>query len=329
MIELVRIRVDEAGDFNYRDRSRLWVSVVAGIVIPDNSWAAVEAFATERRRRWDMPELKAADMNDAQLMDVARFIIAENLTAAAIATDSRIFTADAQREWRERQVAVFRASAARSRRAVEDEHVKERVARLRRRMHQLRHVSQPNFLQYAVLMPSLLAHLISAALLTYSTLSVTDEGWLIDVLMDERPGADPGKAGDVLRDSVEAILASDDRTALRMPAEWPADHPFKVKNRDPEIAAVSARQVLAGGLKSGRSDADAGLQLADFVAHLILTLLRDPDDRGAMLAWTALVRAPRVMPTEEGWPIKAWAWPAEDVADEDMQRYERLVPSRP
>lgn len=101
MIEIVRIRVDEAGDFNYRDRSRFWVSVVAGVVIPDNRWAAVEAFVAERRRRWDMPELKAAHMDDSQLMDVAQFIIAEDLPVAAIATDSRIFTADAQREWRD------------------------------------------------------------------------------------------------------------------------------------------------------------------------------------------------------------------------------------
>jgi hypothetical protein len=328
MIDRMRIRIDEAGDFSYRDTTRFSVSVVAGIVIPDSRWAAVERFVEERQKLWDMTELKATELDDSQLMDVTQLVIAEDLTVAAIATDSRIFTAEAQTEWRKRQVAVFTEAADRSKRAVEDLQVKERIERTRRRMHQLRHISQPNFLQYAALMPWLLAHLISTSLLAYRALAPAEDSWLLDVLIDERPGADPGKAGQLLRDSVEAIFASDDRTALRMPGEWPADHPFKTKNRDPEIPAVSARQLLAGGVNSARSDSDAGLQLADFVAHLVVSLLKNPGDAGAMRAWTELIRAGRVMPTEDGWPIKAWAWPEQDEPNSDTERYERLIPPR-
>jgi hypothetical protein len=68
IIELVRFRTREAGDFNYHDTSRFWVSVVAGIVIPDNRWAAVQTFAAEHQRRWDMPEPKAANMDDPQAL---------------------------------------------------------------------------------------------------------------------------------------------------------------------------------------------------------------------------------------------------------------------
>jgi hypothetical protein len=175
-------------------------------------------------------------------------------------------------------------------------------------------------------MPWLISHLISASLLVYSTIAPEDDSWLMDILIDERPGADPGKPGDLLRDSIEAIFAGDDRTALRMPAEWPSDHPFKVKNTDPEVDTISVRQVLARGINPGASHDDPGLQLADFVAHLVLTLLRDPDDHGARRAWLALVRASRVMPTEDGWPIRTWAWPGDDLCGEDRHRYERLVP---
>lgn len=92
---------------------------------------------------------------------------------------------------------------------------------------------------------------------------------------------------------------------------------------------ISGRQVLAQGINPGSSHNDPGLQLPHFVAHLVLTLLRDPDDEVALRAWTALVLAPRVMPTEDGWPIKVWAWPADEVAEDDRRRYERLVPSSP
>ena len=61
-----------------------------------------------------MAKLKATDLDDAQLMEVAQFDIAENLTVAAIATDSRIFTAKAQGEWRRRQVRETSASSTRS-----------------------------------------------------------------------------------------------------------------------------------------------------------------------------------------------------------------------
>jgi len=329
IIFLMRIRIDEAGDFSYKDETRLWISIVAGVVIPDKRLSALEAFVTERKARWGMSELKAVDMDDSQLMEVAEFIIAEDLTVAAIATDSRIFSADSQEQWREKQVAVFRAAADRSRRAVEDKETAERVQRLRRRMHQERHIKQPNYLQYGILTPWLLSQLISASLLVYSGMAPEDDSWVMDIAMDARHGADPGKPGELLRDSIEAIFAGDDRTALRMPGGWPPDHPFRVKNTDPEVDVISGRQVLAQGINPRSSHNDPGLQLADFVAHLVLTLLRDPDDELALRAWTALVLAPRVMPTEDGWPIKVWAWPADEVAEDDRRRYERLVPSSP
>ncbi|MDQ4144161.1 MAG: hypothetical protein M3198_10545 [Actinomycetota bacterium] len=212
----MRIRIDEAGDFNYRDETRVWISVVGGIVIPDKRWASIEAFVVDRK--WTMPELKAAEMTDAQLLEVAEFIVAHDLTVGAIATDSHIFTADAQREWREKQVAGFRAAADRSRRAVEDEQTAERVERLRRRMHQERYIKQPSYLQYGILMPWLLSHLISASLLVYRALPPDDDSWGMDIVLDAQSGADPGKAGELLRDTIEAIFAGDERTALRMAA---------------------------------------------------------------------------------------------------------------
>jgi len=328
MISMMRIRIDEAGDFNYHDETRLSISVVAGIVIPDQSWDAVEQFVRARQSDWDMTELKAGEMDDAQLMEVAELVIAENLTVAASATDSHIFTADSQALWRERQLAVVTAAAARSRRAVEDKQVAERVARVQRRTRTERHIKQPNYLQYGILMPWLVSHLLSTSLLVYRTMAPENDSWLMDIVIDERPGADPGKAGDLLRDSVEAIFASDDRTALRMPSEWPSNHPFKIKNTDPEVDTISVRQVLSGGINPGVSHDDAGLQLADYVAHLVFALLRDPNDQGAQRAWRALVRAPRVMPMQDGRLIRVMAWPGEHMTEADKLRYERLVPAR-
>jgi len=322
----MRIRTDEAGDFSYESEARLWISVVAGIVIPDKRWSDVDDFVAQREVDWEKAELKAADMDDSQLMQLAQFIIDKDLTVAAIATDSQIFTAESQREWRKKQVAGFRAAANRSRRAVEEEHIRQRVERLQRRMHQERHIRQANFLQYGILTPWLLSHLLSASLLAYRGMAPDDDSWVMDIVIDAQPGADPGKAGELLRDSVEAIFAGDDRTALRMPGEWPSDHPFKVKNADPELGVISVRQVIAHGINAGSSLNDRGLQLADFVAHLVLSLLRDPDDQGALRAWRALLLAGRVMPTEDGWPIKVWAWPVDEVSEEARQRYERLAP---
>ncbi len=44
----MRIRVDEAGDFNYDDVDRFWVSVVAGVAFPDSRWAIVRDFVWGR-----------------------------------------------------------------------------------------------------------------------------------------------------------------------------------------------------------------------------------------------------------------------------------------
>lgn len=320
----MKLRVDEAGDFNYESSARFWVGVVAGVVIPDQRWAAVEAFVAARTEAWCMPELKAAQMEDDQLMEIARFILAEGLTVAAIATDSRIFTADDQKRWRELQVELFRQAADRSERAQTDAAIAGRVERLHRRMHQVRHIRPANFLQYGILVPWLIAHLLSSALVAYRRLPPDEDSWIMDVVLDAKGGADPGKPGELLRDSIEHVLVGDERTALRMPAEWPADHPFKVRNTDWDKPVISARQVLVKGIHVLESHEDPGLQLADFVAHLVWTLIRHPENDGAVAAWRTL--APRISPTEDGHIIKVWAWPGDGLTEEDELRYARLIP---
>ena len=90
----MRIRIDEAGDFNYVSDARLWISVVAGIVIPDKRWPAVERYVAERKAAWGVPELKAADMDDdlCQRCTVARrgepFADGDLTTAVQLSTAS-------------------------------------------------------------------------------------------------------------------------------------------------------------------------------------------------------------------------------------------------
>jgi hypothetical protein len=319
----MHIRFDEAGDFNYENPNRFWVSVVAGVVIPDSRWEAIERFVDECCAAWQVDELKAEQMNHSQLLEVARFIAREELTVAAIATDSRVFTAADQAAWREWQYEKFVEAADRSERAKNDPEIAERIARLRRRMAARRHIKPADYLQYGALMPWLIARLIMVSLVAYRALPPGDDSWVMDIVLDAKGAADPGKAGELLRDALEHILVGDDRTALWIPPEWPNDHPFFARNTDPERPVISARQVLAAGIHPGSSHEDAGLQLADFVAHVLLTLIREPTDEGALAAWRAL--APRIAGTDDGWPFKVWAWAEGDLPPAELARYEAMA----
>lgn len=324
IIVCVYIRIDESGDFSYRDDGLLRVSVIVGVVIPDRSWPAVDRFVDEHKRVWGMPdELKAGGMTDEQLLALAAFIVAENLTVSAIATDSEVFTVAAQKEWRRLLTENFRAAADRSARAIEDEQVAARVRRTSVRMHQQRHVSSAGFLQYQVLMPWLLNQLMSAALFRYRSLPADKDAWVFDIVTDAHEGADPGKSGDLLRDTIEATLAGHPSFSLFVPPEWPPTHPFIVRNTDPEENVISIRQTLAKGINSSHSHEDPGLQLADYVAHVLYTLLRVPAEPGASAAWSALY--PAITPTPDGWPIKVWAWAEGKLDDVHVDRYASLV----
>jgi hypothetical protein len=318
----MRLRIDEAGDFSYHDPALFRASVIAGVAIPDSQWPAIQRFVADRRQQWDMPELKAKEMDGAQLEDVADFIASKGLATVVVATDSTIFSLASQKEWRCKQVEIFRGAVERSQRIKTDPLVAGRVQRLMTRMHNSRHIKEPNYLQYAILAPWLLSRLMSASLLVNRNLDPDADDWLMDIVMDARDGADPGKAGNLLRDSVEAIYAGDDKTALRMPGEWSTEHPFKVKNTDPEVATISVRQVLAKGIRTDKSENDPGLQLADFVAHLALSVIRDSDDQNALTVWRKLLQV--IVDTDEEWPLKVWAWPGPaDAASE--ARYARLA----
>lgn len=317
------IRVDESGDFDFRDCNRFWVGAIASVIIPDRRRSTVETFVTEKKLQWGMEaELKARDMEQGQLMEMAAFIEKENLPIVGVVTDSEIFDIAAQRRWRTEQFALFEKDAARCRRVAEDPDTRVRVERIRRRLPNERLIKPPNFLQYFVLMPWLLARSFSASNFRFRDLAIAEDSWVFDIAVDPREGADPGKTGQLLRDSVDAIYAGNDSTALFIPPEWPHDHPFLVRNADPEVGVVSPRQLLTRGIQTPASHSDAGLQLADFVAHAIHSAVRDGDE-GAMAVWEKL--RPFMVKTDEGWPLKVWGAHDEPVSTTAEERYTRLL----
>jgi hypothetical protein len=317
------IRIDESGDFDFRNRSRFRVGAIASVIIPDRRRLIVEAFVAEKKLRWGMEtELKAGDMDLGQLMKMAAFIEKENLPIVGVVTDSEIFDIAAQQRWRTRQVARFEEAAARSRRATEDPDIRARVERIRRRLPNERLIKPPNFLQYFVLMPWLLSRSFSAANFRFRDLAPADDSWTFNIAVDPREGADPGKTGQLLRDSVEAIYAGNDSTALFIPPEWPQGHPFLVRNADPEVGVVSPRQLLVQGIQTPDSHSDAGLQLADFAAHAIHSAVRKGDDE-AMAVWGKL--RPLMVDTDEGSPLKVWGANDETASAAAVERYTRLL----
>lgn len=320
---MVLIRIDEAGDFDFRDPERFRVAAIASVIIPDESHSAVKAFVAEMKLRWSMEvELKAGGMTQGQLMEMAAFMKQENLPIVGVVTDSEIFDIAAQRRWRAKQVALFEEAAARSRRAVEDPEIRARVQRIRRRLPSERLIKPPNFLQYFVLMSWLLSHSFSAANFRFRDLAPAEDSWTFDIAVDPREGADPGKSGQLLRDSVDAIYAGNDSTALFIPPEWPDDHPFLVRNADRAVSVVSPRQLLAGGIRTPDSRSDTGLQLADFAAHVIYSAVRGVDDE-AMAVWREL--RPLMVDTDEGWPLKVWGANDETASSTAEERYTRLL----
>lgn len=318
----VLIRIDESGDFNFRDAQRFRVAVIACVIVPDKSWNAVEEFVDEKKREWGMEaELKAQVMSVDQQMSMLAFLERERLPLVAVVTDSEIFDIEAQRRWRKKQVDLFKEAARRSKRAVEDPLTRERVQRIRTRLPNERRIKPPNFLQYFVLMPWLLSRSFSAANFCFQDLDPEDDSWIFDIAVDPRDGADPGRPGELLRDSVDAIYAGNNGTALFIPPQWPIDHPFRVRNADPEVGAVSPRQLLVGGIQTPDSQADAGLQLADFAAHVIHSVVRTQDE-ASIAIWQKLRLL--MVPTDDGVPIKVWGASDKTTSPEAEERYRRL-----
>jgi hypothetical protein len=171
-------------------------------------------------------------------------------------------------------------------------------------------------------MPWLLSRSFSGANFRFRDLAPAEDSWTFDIAVDPREGADPGKTGQLLRDSVDAIYAGNKSTSLFIPPEWPQDHPFLIRNADPEVGVVSPRQLLAQGIQTPGSHSDAGLQLADFAAHTIHSAVRLGDD-GAMAVWRKI--RPLMVDTDEGWPLKVWGAPDEPASAAAEERYTRLL----
>ena len=74
-------------------------------------------------------------------------------------------------------------------------------------------------------MPWLLSRSFSAANFRFRDLAPADDSWTFDIAVDPREGADPGKTGQLLRDSVEVIYAGNDSTALFIPPVYPDEFP--------------------------------------------------------------------------------------------------------
>lgn len=317
------IRIDEAGNFDFRDSERFRVAGIASVIVPDRSRSAVETFVAEKQVQRNMEdELKAHGMDQEQLIEMVAFMEQENLAIVGVVTDSEIFDIAAQRRWRTKQVALFEEAAARSRRAVEGAEIRARVERFRRRLPKERLIKPPNFLQYFVLMPWLLSRSFSAANFRFRDLVPTEDSWAFDIAVDPREGADPGKSGQLLRDSIDAIYAGNDSTALFIPPEWPHDHPFLVRNADTEVGVVSPRQLLADGIKTPDSRSDNGVQLADVAAHVIHSAVRRQDNE-ATGAWRKL--RPLMVVTDEGWPLKVWGANDETASATAEGRYRALL----
>lgn len=158
------IRIDESGDFDFRDHSRFWVGAIASVIIPDRRRLAVETFIAEKKLKWDMEaELKAGDMELDQLMEMAAFIEKENLPIVGVVTDSEIFDIAAQRRWRARQVDLFEEAVARSRRATEESGHPGPCRAHPPSPAQRAPDQTAQFSQYFVLMPWLLSRSFSAA----------------------------------------------------------------------------------------------------------------------------------------------------------------------
>jgi hypothetical protein len=268
-------------------------------------------------------ELKAAAMIDSQLLETAEFFVAADLRLAAILSDSEIFGADARRAHRAAQVEVFERATDASITLAHDPAKQSAVARLDRRLHKARHISEPDFFQYAVLMPWILARAFSVGAMGYSSLLPPDEYWIYDIAIDPRKGADPGKAGEAMRDMITPILASDTRTELVLPGPWPSDHPFYRHNGTGGQKRVSVDRLLAGGIRTPDSHQDVGLQLADYVAHVIFSVAQRGEE-GATAAWRLL--APLAMRTEDGLPLKVRAIRDADQSPWQEERYQRLLP---
>jgi hypothetical protein len=109
----VRVRIDEAGDFDFR--AGWWrLGAVAAVIVPDRSWSATQAFVADRGAHRGVRELKAQEMTPEQRPEIVQFIVAQHMTVLAGAADSELFAISEQLRWRREQLAKFEA-AVRSR----------------------------------------------------------------------------------------------------------------------------------------------------------------------------------------------------------------------
>jgi hypothetical protein len=292
---------DESGDFDLGGPASK-PSVIAAVVVPDSLLGCVSEWTERKQVVWAMPELQGTKMSSAQLGEVCEFFATTNLCGCAVLTDGRLVPPDEFRDYRIRQAARTASDYSRSEAAARgDATTAELSNRLIKAAGLASALNDPEFAEFAMLMPRQIFDALQASLLVYRDPSWRSDfeelHWVFDGkhAADRRPKLSSGERR--LSEMLMMIVGGDRRFVLRIPDEIGPDptHPYFARHhREGEPLEVGVRALFRNGLRFESSAAFAGLQLADVVAHLLRRAAMEPANRTIQAAFNRL--RPGLMP---------------------------------
>lgn len=320
---------DESGDFDLGSPA-CTPSVIAAVVVPDSLLVCVSEWTEQKKVDWAMPELHGTKMSSAQLGEVCEFLVTTNLCGCAVLTDGHLVPPDEFRDYRIRQAARTAFDYSRSEAAARgDATAAELSNRLIKGAGLASALSDPEFAEFAMLMPRQIFDALQTSLLVYRDppwrSDFEELHWVFDGkhAADRTPKLSSGERR--LSEMLMMIIGGDQRFVLRIPDEIGPDptHPYFARyRRESAQLEVGARALFRNGLRFEASAAFAGLQLADVVAHLLRRAAMEAANRTVQAAFNRL--RPALMPHYPPKQIPFRFFSTHSVDVDELRRYAHL-----
>jgi hypothetical protein len=278
---------DESGDFAFpADRYDAYVQ--AALICPTSFVGKIEHYVENAKKRLGVDELHATALDDAELVEICRFLDGGPLSVLAQVTDTEAMS-DAQiTEHRQEQAAVLAQNYEQYQAAGGGWDGAE--AWYKRHIGRAANATRINNSEYV--QADLFGQLIHAALFK-SIVRFLDDGWRDDLreffcVLD---GKLPGKlaAGEKELDTLLLPRLGSNDYELVVPTNWSDDpvHPF-VERFSAGGNKLSLNRIFEHGLEFADSRDHAGLQLVDVVAYVVRKAILEPENQEIYKAYSLI-----------------------------------------
>jgi hypothetical protein len=285
---------DESGDFGFPE-NRLDCYVQAGVICADSQLTYLDDFVRGAVEKLGVAELHGAELQDRELLAICRSIRTGGCVLIAAVTDTDLVTpADIARFRVDQAAAIQRSWDRFLAQGGESTDIGGFSERNMKRSAFRGRISDNEFV-HAIFMIDLLRAALQKAVLWYR-----DERWAKDLagfdFTLDRKGAQKLTPGEKFMSEILAPAIASRGEGFDVPDTWGEAHPFRRQygRRRGRVRGVERKGVIdikaifEGSLHFQDSRDQAGLQLADIVAHVTRRAVLEPANAAIQAAYDCL-----------------------------------------